>query len=98
MLFLTAKEIPNILSSLFRANKETYEYIGPRKTDPVPLKRSTRLYAKQFLENSPCDWNDSYKNTASEFLEFGFLDSNELRSYLEGHVIFSKNKCMAYQE
>lgn len=92
------QEIPNLLSSLFQVKKEICEYTGPKDKTFVPLKISTRLYAKKLLENGPCNWNDLYRNTASEFLEYGFLDPNELRSYLEGHVIFSKDRCMAYKE
>lgn len=91
-------EIPRIISSLFTDEKDMFKYKGSLDQDLRPLCESAKLAAKKILENGPCSWNDLYTSIATEYIRYGFIDSNELRSYLDPHIIFSQNRCIAYKE
>ena len=91
-------EIPTIVATLFKNNKEMYEYIGIIPPNATTLDGLFKSSAKELLSNGPCEWNDLYRILASKHLKYGFIDANELRSILNDHIIFSKNKCIAYKE
>lgn len=92
------KEIPAIVSTLFRSSNDMYEYTGTIPPNTITLDILFQNAAKELLSNGPCEWNDLYKILASKYLEYGFIDANELRSILNDHIIFSKSKCIAYKK
>ena len=60
------------------------------------MLENSRMAAKDILSKGPCDWNELYKNVAIQYAEYGFLDPNELRTLLNGHIIMEKKRCISY--
>ena len=89
--------IPDIVSSLFVKKGDMYHYIGT-PIEQFELKEEVKLSAKEILAGGPCEWKELYKNIAEKYIEYGFLDSSELREYLSGNIVSNKGKCISYKE
>ena len=83
--------------------KNLFEEKGSRDIDRRPLSEkrfdleiNTRKAAKDILSSGPCDWNELYKNIAIRYADYGFLDPNELRLLLNGHIIIENKRCISY--
>ena len=89
--------IPDIVSSLFMKKGDMYHYIGT-PIEQFDLREEVKLSAKAILAKGPCEWGDLYKTIAERYIEYGFLDSSELREYLNDNIVCSKGKCLSYKE
>lgn len=89
-------EKDKIIKSLFEEKGNKLIYKGEISQDYFNLEKHTREAAKEILKMGPCDWNELYKKIAIKYADYGFLDPNELRAYLNGHVIIQKKRCISY--
>ena len=85
-----------IIKSLFEEKGSKYIYRKELPEDRFNLTENSRKAAKEILSKGPCDWNELYKNVAIQYADYGFLDANELRSFLNGHIIMEKKRCISY--
>ena len=89
-------EKDSIIKSLFEKKGSQLILKGELKEDRFDLCEHAKSSAKEILSNGPSDWNELYKTIAIQYAEYGFLDSNELRTYLDGHVIIENKRCISY--
>lgn len=89
-------EKESIIKSIFEEKDGKLILNMPIPENSFNLKDNVNIMAKSILQNGICDWNELYKNIASEFSDYGFLEATELRVYLEDHVIFHNKKCLSY--
>ena len=85
-----------IIKNLFEEKGSKYIYRKELPEDRFNLAKNSRKAAKEILSKGPCDWNELYKNVAIQYADYGFLDANELRSFLNGHIIMEKKRCLSY--
>lgn len=91
---LAEKDI--IIKNLFEEKGSKYIYKKELPKDRFDLMENSRKAAKEILSKGPCNWNELYKNVAIQYADYGFLDSNELRTMLNGHIIIEKKRCISY--
>ena len=89
-------EKETIIKSLFKEKGSQLILKGELKEDRFDLCEHAKSSAKEILSNGPSDWNELYKTIAIQYAEYGFLDPNELRTYLDGHVIIENKRCISY--
>lgn len=89
-------EKDSIIKSLFEEKGSQLILKGELKDDRFDLCEHAKSSAKEILSNGPSDWNELYKTIAIQYAEYGFLDPNELRTYLDGHVIIENKRCISY--
>lgn len=89
-------EKDSIIKSLFEEKGSQLILNGELKDDRFDLCEHAKSSAKEILSNGPSDWNELYKTIAIQYAEYGFLDPNELRTYLDGHVIIENKRCISY--
>lgn len=94
--FSLLKEKDNIIKSLFSENNSKLVLKIDAPESSINLRESVNKRAKEILENGVCEWNELYITIASEFSDYGFLETSELRMYLNDHVIFHNKKCLSY--
>ncbi len=85
-----------IIKNLFEEKGSRYIYRLPLSANRFDLESNTRKAAKDILSSGPCDWNELYKNIAIQYADYGFLDPNELRALLNGHIIIENKRCISY--
>lgn len=85
-----------ILKELFDIKGNTLTYKEKIPENCFSLKTACCEEAKKLLLTGSIEWNELYKRIASQFSEYGFLDTSELRCYLDSHVVFEKGKCNCY--
>ena len=90
------KEKETIIRNLFKEEKGKFVYKGIIEDNRFDLNEHTKLLAKKILKNGPISWNELYKKIAIQYAEYGFLDPNELRTYLDGHIIIQNKRCISY--
>ena len=89
-------EKDKLLNELFDIKGNTFTFKESIPDNSFSLKNACCEAAKKLLLSGPIEWNELYKQIASQFSEYGFLDTSELRSYLDSHVTFEKGKCSSY--
>lgn len=89
-------EKETIIKSLFEEKGSQLILKGELKEERFDLCEHAKSSAKEILSNGPSDWNELYKTIAIQYAEYGFLDPNELRTYLDGHVIIENKRCISY--
>lgn len=89
-------EKDTIIKNLFDEKGSQLIYKGELSEESFDLCEHAKESAKGILSNGPSDWNELYKTIAIQYAEYGFLDPNELRTYLDGHVIIEKKRCISY--
>lgn len=89
-------EKETIINSLFEKKGSQLILKGALKEERFDLCEHAKSSAKEILSNGPSDWNELYKTIAIQYAEYGFLDPNELRTYLDGHVIIENKRCISY--
>lgn len=89
-------EKDSIIKSLFEEKGSQLILKGELKDDRFDFCEHAKSSAKEILSNGPSDWNELYKTIAIQYAEYGFLDPNELRTYLDGHVIIENKRCISY--
>lgn len=85
-----------IIKNLFEEKGSKLIYKKEIPKNAFDLEANVLGAAKRILSNGPCDWNELYKNIAIQYAEYGFLDPNELRALLNGHIIFENKRCISY--
>ena len=85
-----------IIKNLFEEKGSKYIYRQELPENRFSLKENARKATKEILSKGPCDWNELYKNVAIQYAEYGFLDPNELRTLLDGHIVMEKKRCISY--
>ena len=85
-----------IIKNLFEEKNGRYYYKKAIPSERFDLEENTRNSAKVILSDGPCDWNELYKNIAIQYADYGFLDPNELRALLNGHIIIENKRCISY--
>lgn len=85
-----------IIKNLFEEKGSKYIYRKELPENRFNMLENSRMAAKDILSKGPCDWNELYKNVAIQYAEYGFLDPNELRTLLNGHIIMEKKRCISY--
>lgn len=85
-----------IIKSLFEKKENRLTFKGTIEENHFKIEEHARMAAKNILKDGPCEWNELYKNIAIQYADYGFLDSNELKTYLNGHVLFDKKRCISY--
>ena len=85
-----------IIKNLFEEKGSKYIYRKELPENRFSLKENARKATKEILSKGPCDWNELYKNVAIQYAEYGFLDPNELRTLLDGHIVMEKKRCISY--
>lgn len=88
----------DILNDLFDKGTNKYIYKEKIPKNYFSLEKACCTEAKKLLSVSSLEWNELYKNIASQFSEYGFLDTTELRFYLNDHITIEKGKCTAYKD
>ena len=91
---LTEKD--TIIKNLFDEKGSQLIFKGALADDRFDLCEHAKRSAKEILSNGPSDWNELYKTIAIQYAEYGFLEPNELRAYLDGHVIIENKRCISY--
>lgn len=89
-------EKDTIIKNLFDEKGSQLIFKGELTTDHFELCEHAKSLAKEVLSNGPSEWNELYKTIAIQYAEYGFLDPNELRTYLDGHVIIENKRCISY--
>ena len=90
------KEKENLIKNMFETKGSKYILKSKNFDNQFDLSEHAKKSAKEILENGPCDWNELYKKIAIQYAEYGFLDPNELRTFLDGHIIIEKKRCISY--
>lgn len=85
-----------IIKNLFEEKGSKLIYKKEISKNAFDLEANVLTAAKNILSNGPCDWNEMYKNIAIQYAEYGFLDPNELRALLNGHIIIENKRCISY--
>lgn len=89
-------EKDTIIKNLFIEKGSQLIYKNELAEEHFNLCEHAKSLAKEILSNGPSDWNELYKTIATQYAEYGFLDPNELRTYLDGHVIIENKRCISY--
>lgn len=92
------KQKDSIIKDLFDIHGNTLTYKEVIPPDSFSLKSACCEEAKELLMTGPMEWNELYKKIASNFSDYGFLDTSELRCFLDSHVTFEKGKCCNYKD
>jgi len=85
-----------IIKNLFEKRGSKFIFKKEIPEGSFDLETHSCISAKEILKNGPCDWNELYKNIAIQHADYGFLDPNELRAFLNGHIIVDKKRCISY--
>lgn len=85
-----------IIKSMFDEKGSQLIYKTELSAECFDLCEHAKTSAKEILSNGPIEWNELYKTIAIQYAEYGFLDPNELRTYLDGHVIIENKRCISY--
>lgn len=89
-------EKDTIIKNLFDEKGSQLIFKSELPEECFDLCEHAKSSAKEILSNGPSDWNELYKTIAIQYAEYGFLDPNELRTYLDGHVIIENKRCISY--
>lgn len=95
------ENIPQIIDTLFRKDDEDNNLLIYKdfSDSDFDLSHDICKAVQKILDNGPINWKELYQLIASKYIDYGFLDANELREYLSDHIIISsQNVCIAYKE
>jgi len=90
------KEKDALIRSLFNEDGNKLTLKRTHKVECINIVEVSRNLAKQILKNGPCEWTTLYQEISRELVEFGLPDPDELRSFLDGYVIFDKKRCLSF--
>jgi len=90
------KEKDALIRSLFNEDCNKLTLKRTHKVECINIVEVSRNLAKQILKNGPCEWTTLYQEISRELVEFGLPDPDELRSFLDGYVIFDKKRCLSF--
>ncbi len=89
------KEKDILIKNLFNEKDGKLTLKNKPSFDCINLADFSRKLAAEILSKGPCDWTFLYQEIAKELIEFGLPDPSELRSYLDGYVLFDKKRCLS---
>ncbi len=90
------KEKNNLIKSLFNEKNGKLTLKDQIKEPGINIVKLSRKLAEKILKEGPCEWVDLYLKISKDLVEYGLPSPAEVRSYLDGYVVFDNKKCFSY--